>query len=101
MFFTETRQVDWLEREVAKYGNATKKGRTAKKIRSNTKLLLGALNKLLKIQTSEVSPSFYENSLRLGVYNIMAKIPCLLLLSRHIENQLGKRIKKSTCSLAF
>ena len=39
-------------------------------------MALGALNKLLKTQASEVSPSFYENSLRLGVYNIMTKIPC-------------------------
>ena len=35
MYFIETRQVG-LEQEWAKYGNATKKGRTSNKIRSNT-----------------------------------------------------------------
>ena len=35
MYFIETRQVG-LEQEAAKYGNATKKGRTSNKIRSNT-----------------------------------------------------------------
>ena len=35
MYFIETRQVG-LEHESAKYGNATKKGQTSNKIRSNT-----------------------------------------------------------------
>ena len=55
MYFVEPRQLG-LEQESAKYGNATKKGRTPNKIRSNTKLSLGALNKLLKIQANEISP---------------------------------------------
>ena len=35
MYFIETRQPG-LEQESAKYGNATKKGRTSNEIRSNT-----------------------------------------------------------------
>ena len=54
MYFIETRQVG-LEQESAKYGNATKKGRTSNMIRSNTRLRLGALNKLLKTQVNEIS----------------------------------------------
>ena len=55
-YFIETHQVG-LEQESAKYGNATKKGRASNTtIRSNTKLRLGALNKLLKTQASEISP---------------------------------------------
>ena len=62
MDFIETRQLG-LKQESAKYGHTTKKvgwedkkGRTSNKIRSNTKLPLGALNKLLKTQASEISP---------------------------------------------
>ena len=55
MYFIETRHLG-LEQESAKYGNATKKGRTSNKIRSNTKLPLGALNKLLKTHACEISP---------------------------------------------
>ena len=47
-----------LERESAKYGNATKKGRTSRKIHFNTKLPLGALNKLLKTQLVKFPPNF-------------------------------------------
>ena len=71
-YFIETRQVG-LVQESSKYVNATKKGRTSNKIRSNTKLPLGAFNKLLKTQASEIFPYFYENLLRLRVYNIRAK----------------------------
>ena len=45
MSFIETRQLG-LEQESAKYRNATKKG----------KLPLGALNKFLKTQASEIAP---------------------------------------------
>ena len=55
MYFIETRQLG-LEQESVKYGNATKIKRTSNKIRLNTKLPLGALNKLLKAQASEISP---------------------------------------------
>ena len=51
MYFIETRQVG-LVQESAKYGNATKQGRTSNTICSNT---LGALHKLLKTQASEIS----------------------------------------------
>ena len=58
IYFIKTHQVHQvgLEQESPKYGNATKKGRTSNKIRSNTKLPLGALNKILKTQASEISP---------------------------------------------
>lgn len=55
IYFFKTHQVG-LEQESPKYGNPTKKGRSSNKIRSNTKLPLGALNKLLKTQASEISP---------------------------------------------
>ena len=55
MYFIETRQLG-LEQEAVKYGNATKKGKTSNKIRSNTKLPLGGLNKLQKSQASEIFP---------------------------------------------
>ena len=51
----------------ATYGNET-----SNKISSN-KLLVDALNKLLKTHASDVSPQFYESSLPLRVYNIGAK----------------------------
>ena len=53
MYFIETRQLG-LVQELAKYGNATKKGRTSIKVCSNTKLPLGDLNKLMKTQSSEI-----------------------------------------------
>ena len=45
---------------------------------TSRKVLLpfGALNKRLKTQASEISSKFYENSLRLRVYNIRAKFSC-------------------------
>ena len=55
IYFIETRQIGF-EQESGKYGNATKKGRTLNKIRSNITLPLCALNKLLKTQASEISP---------------------------------------------
>lgn len=55
IYFIKTHQVG-VEQESPKYGNPTKKRRTSKQIRSNTKLPLGALNKLLKTQASEISP---------------------------------------------
>ena len=54
MYFIETCQLG-LEKDSETYGNATKKGQTSNKIRSN-KLPLGALNKLLKTQASDISP---------------------------------------------
>ena len=74
MYFIETRQLG-LEQESAKYGNATKKGQTSNKICSN-KLPVGTLNKLLKTQASDISPTFDENSLRFRVSNIRAKFSC-------------------------
>ena len=74
MYFIETRQLG-LEQESAKYGNTTKKGQSSNKICSN-KLPVGALNKLLKTQASDFSPSFDENSLRFRVSNIRAKFSC-------------------------
>ena len=76
MYFIETRQVG-SEQESAKYGNATKKGRTSNKIAATLKYRLDASNKLLKQQVSEIPPTeFYENSWRLRVYNIRAKFSC-------------------------
>ena len=55
MYFLETPQLG-SQQESAKYGNATNNGRTSNKIHSNTKLPLGALNKRVKTQASEISP---------------------------------------------
>ena len=56
MYFIETRQVG-LEQASAKYGNATKKWRTSQTRSAPTrKWRLGALNKLLKTQATEISP---------------------------------------------
>ena len=59
MYFIETRQLG-LEQESAKYGNATKKGRTSKQdpLQHLNIKRLGALHKFLKIQASEISPLF-------------------------------------------
>ena len=66
MYFTETRQLGFEPESVRK---------DKLQIRSN-KLPVRALNKLLKTQAGDISPYFYENSLRLRVYNIMAKFSC-------------------------
>ena len=57
MYSSETHHLG-LEQKSAKYGNATKEGQTSNNIRSNTKLPLGALNKPLKTQASEISQKF-------------------------------------------
>ena len=62
MYVTETRQLG-LEPESA---------RKEKLQTRSKKLPVRALNKLLKTQAGDISPYFYENSLRLRVYNIMA-----------------------------
>ena len=59
MYFIKTRQLG-LEPESAR----------------KNKLPVRALNKLLKTKAGDISPYFYENSLRLHVYNINAKFSC-------------------------
>ena len=92
MYFVETRQLG-LERE-----SATEKGQTSNKICN--KLPVRALNKLLKTQAGDISPSsyFYEISLRLRVYNIRAKF--LVTVEAHRKTARQKS-KKTACLLAF
>ena len=87
MYFIETRQLG-LEPESARKD----------KLQTNY-LYVRALKKLLKTQAGDISPYFLRELIAITCVEHKCKI--FLSLSRHIERQLGKRSKKTSCSLAF
>ena len=91
MYFIETRQLG-LEPE-----SARKDKQTSNKI--SNKLPVRSLNKLLKTQAGNISPYFLRELIAITCVEHKCKI--FLSLSRHIEKQLSKRSKKTSCSLAF
>ena len=90
MYVIETRQLG-LEPESAR------KDKLLNKI--SNKLPVRALNKLLKTQAGDISPYFLRELI--AITRVEHKCKIFLSLSRHIEKQLGKRSKKTSCSLAF
>ena len=76
MFFIETSKLllNWNEN---RQNTGAKKRQTSNKFSTN-KLPVRALNKLLKRQASDISPLFFENSLRLHVYNMGENCSCLV-----------------------
>ena len=90
MYFIETRQLG-LEPESARKDKL--------QTRSPNKLPVRALNKLLKTQAGDISPYFLRELIVITCEEHKSKV--FLSLSRHIEKQLGKRSKKTSCSLAF
>ena len=87
MYFIETRQL----------GLEQSKGQTSNKI--SNKLPVRAPNKLLKTQAGDISPYFLRQLIAITCVEHKCKI--FLSLSRHIEKQLGKRSKKTSCLLPF
>ena len=68
MYIIETRQLG-LEPESARKDKLQTRS-------PKNYLYVRALNKLLKTQAGDISPYFYENSLRLHVSNIRVKFSC-------------------------